>query len=112
MSALSNTNCEICNKTSIAANDLQSEQWLQELPGWKIIHSEGMPHLLKRYQFKNFNEALNFTNKIGEIAEQENHHPKLCTEWGSVEVQWWTHSIGGLHKNDFIMAAKTELQIQ
>lgn len=109
MSKLASNNCDICNKDSLTVTDQQSKQWLRELPGWEIVHFEGTPHLLKRYKFKNFVEALTFTNKTGSLAEEENHHPKLCTEWGSVEVQWWTHSIGGLHKNDFIMAAKTDL---
>ena len=57
---------------------------------------------------KNFREALAFTNQVGEIAEAQGHHPGLLTEWGKVTVTWWTHKINGLHKNDFIMAAKTD----
>jgi 4a-hydroxytetrahydrobiopterin dehydratase len=59
-------------------------------------------------KFKNFSQALEFTNKIGAIAEEEDHHPLIITEYGRVTVDWWTHMIGGLHKNDFIMAAKTD----
>jgi 4a-hydroxytetrahydrobiopterin dehydratase len=58
--------------------------------------------------YKNFVEALHFTNKVGELAETEGHHPSLLTEWGKVTVTWWTHKINGLHRNDFIMAAKTD----
>jgi len=68
---------------------------------------ENVPRLRRIFKFKNFVEALNFTNKVGEIAETEGHHPMLITEWGRVTVVWWTHAIRGLHKNDFIMAAKT-----
>jgi 4a-hydroxytetrahydrobiopterin dehydratase len=64
--------------------------------------------LEKRFEFPDFAGALAFTNKVGEIAEEEGHHPKLTTEWGSVVVTWWSHKIGGLHRNDFIMAAKTD----
>jgi 4a-hydroxytetrahydrobiopterin dehydratase len=60
------------------------------------------------FNFKNFLQALKFTNKIGAIAEEEGHHPRIITEYGRVTVDWWTHKIGGLHKNDFIMAAKTD----
>ena len=59
-------------------------------------------------RFKNFEQALQFTNKLGTVAEQQNHHPAILTEWGKVTVSWWTHKIGGLHKNDFIMAARTD----
>jgi 4a-hydroxytetrahydrobiopterin dehydratase len=60
------------------------------------------------FKFKNFVQALEFTNKIGAIAEAEGHHPLLVTEYGRVTVDWWTHVIKGLHKNDFIMAAKSD----
>lgn len=60
------------------------------------------------FKFRNFVQALEFANKIGALAEEENHHPLLVVEWGRVTVNWWTHKIGGLHKNDFIMAAKAD----
>jgi 4a-hydroxytetrahydrobiopterin dehydratase len=63
---------------------------------------------MRAFKFKNFTEALAFTDQVGEIAEEEGHHPALFTEWGKVTVRWWTHKIGGLHENDFIMAAKTD----
>jgi 4a-hydroxytetrahydrobiopterin dehydratase len=67
-----------------------------------------MKRLERTFKFKNFTQALEFTNKVGAIAEEEDHHPRIVTEWGRVILQWWTHVIGGLHKNDFIMAAKTD----
>ncbi|MBV9691739.1 MAG: 4a-hydroxytetrahydrobiopterin dehydratase [Ktedonobacteraceae bacterium] len=60
------------------------------------------------FTFKNFVEALAFSNKVGELAEQEGHHPALLSEWGKVTVTWWTHAMKGLHKNDFVMAACTD----
>ena len=60
------------------------------------------------FRFSNFAEALTFTDKVGELAETEGHHPAILTEWGRVTVTWWTHKIRGLHRNDFIMAAKTD----
>ncbi len=60
------------------------------------------------FSFNNFGEALEFTNKVGKVAEAEGHHPAILTEWSRVTVSWWTHKIRGLHRNDFIMAAKTD----
>ena len=81
---------------------------LQGLDGWEVVEAEGIFQLRKSYAFKNFAEALRFTNQVGELAESANHHPEILTEWGKVTITWWTHAIGGLHKNDFIMAAKTD----
>ena len=67
-----------------------------------------MDHLERVFQFPDFAQALAFTNRVGALAEEEGHHPALLTEWGKVTVAWWTHAIGGLHRNDFIMAAKTD----
>ena len=75
---------------------------------WAIKEVDGMKRLERVFKFKNFAEAKEFTNEVGRIAEEEDHHPLIITEWGKVTVNWWTHKIGGLHKNDFIMAAKTD----
>jgi 4a-hydroxytetrahydrobiopterin dehydratase len=69
---------------------------------------DDMKRLEKVFKLKNFVQALEFTNKIGAAAEEENHHPLIITEWGKVTVQWWTYVVNGLHKNDFIMTAKTD----
>ena len=69
---------------------------------------DGVKRLERVFKLKNFVEAIAFTNKIAVIAEEQGHHPLIITEWGRVTVQWWTHKIKGLHKNDFIMAAKTD----
>jgi 4a-hydroxytetrahydrobiopterin dehydratase len=79
-----------------------------QIPEWQVKEVGGEKRLERSFKFKNFAQALEFTNKVGAIAEQEDHHPLLVTEWGRVTVDWWTHKIGGLHKNDFIMAAKTD----
>ena len=72
---------------------------------WKVI---GEHHLEKEYSFKNFKEALDFTNRVGAIAEEEGHHPDISLSWGKVKLQLWTHKIGGLSENDFILAAKAD----
>lgn len=78
------------------------------IPEWDLIEVDKIKRLERKFKFKNFEEAMDFTNRVGELAEKEDHHPALLTEWGSVTVTWWTHSVGGLHRNDFIMAAKTD----
>jgi 4a-hydroxytetrahydrobiopterin dehydratase len=77
-------------------------------PDWEVVERENILRLERVFKFKNFVQALEFTNRVGKIAEEEGHHPALLTEWGKVTVTWWTHKIKGLHRNDFIMAAKTD----
>ena len=79
-----------------------------QVPEWQVIERGGIKRLERRFRFDDFAQALSFTNKVGEQAEEEGHHPALLTEWGKVTVTWWTHKIGGLHRNDFIMAARTD----
>ena len=79
-----------------------------EVASWSIVDRDEIKRLERTFKFKDFAGALSFTNKIGRIAEEEGHHPSILTEWGKVTVTWWTHKIKGLHRNDFIMAAKTD----
>jgi 4a-hydroxytetrahydrobiopterin dehydratase len=88
--------------------DRDINRLMAELPGWEVHERKGVPQLEKSYQFKDFSQALAFTNRVGQLANQEDHHPAILTEWGKVTVTWWTHRIKGLSMNDFIMAAKTE----
>ena len=100
--------CEVCH---IGAPKVTAEEvalFRQQVPEWVIVERDGIERLERVYTFPNFVTALAFTNKVGEVAEEEGHHPALLTEWGKVTVGWWTHKIGGLHRNDFIMAAKTD----
>ena len=107
MSSLAGKSCSACRKGTPPATADQVAAWLPQLPDWQLIEIDGVQRLQKVFTFKNFAQALQFTNQVGTLAEQENHHPELLTEWGKVTVTWWTHAIGGLHENDFIMAAKT-----
>ena len=75
---------------------------------WKIINEH---HLEKEYSFKNFKEALDFTVKVGELAENQDHHPDIFLTWGKVKVTIWTHKIDGLTESDFIFAAKTDREL-
>lgn len=108
MSSLRYKSCEACRAGAPLATPEEVTRYLAELPGWQITTVANIPRLQRIFKFENFEQALQFTNKVGAIAEQENHHPAILTEWGKVTVTWWTHKINGLHVNDFIMAAKTD----
>ncbi len=86
----------------------QIYQYMPQLPDWRVTQADGEKRLERVFTFKDFAQALAFTDKVGAIAEQEDHHPMLVTEWGKVTVYWWTHKIRGLHVNDFVMAARTD----
>jgi 4a-hydroxytetrahydrobiopterin dehydratase len=77
-----------------------------QIAEWTLIERDGIPRLERVFRFTNFAQALAFTNLVGALAEEEGHHPAILTEWGRVTVTLWTHKIRGLHRNDFIMAAK------
>jgi 4a-hydroxytetrahydrobiopterin dehydratase len=80
----------------------------RQVPDWNLIEPESILQLERKFRFSNFAEALSFTNRVGALAEAEGHHPAILTEWGQVTVRLWTHAIKGLHRNDFIMAAKID----
>ena len=100
--------CEPCNKNMPVMTEAEVSESLKPLRGWRAEDRGGVLQLEKVYKFGNFKEAMAFTNAVGDVAEAEGHHPALLTEWGKVTVTWWTHKIGGLHKNDFIMATRTD----
>ncbi|MEH6624941.1 MAG: 4a-hydroxytetrahydrobiopterin dehydratase [Motiliproteus sp.] len=108
MSQLSNQSCEACRADAPRVQEPELTQLLQSIADWQQVKSNNIPQLQKVFSFKNFRQALAFTNQVGELAEQQGHHPALLTEWGQVTVTWWTHKILGLHLNDFICAAKTD----
>ncbi|RZQ56743.1 4a-hydroxytetrahydrobiopterin dehydratase [Pseudidiomarina tainanensis] len=108
MSELKQQTCEACNADAPKVSDAELAELIREIPEWTPVVRDGVMQLEREFKFKNFKLALAFTNKVGEIAEAEFHHPTLVTEWGKVTVTWWTHAINGLHKNDFIMAARTD----
>ncbi len=109
MNTLTKKTCEACRVGAPHATDEERERYLPLIPDWKIVREDGIDKLERTYSFSNFAEALAFTNDIGALAESENHHPDLTTRYGSVTVVWYSHKIKGLHLNDFIMAAKSDL---
>jgi len=108
MKPLSEERCVPCHGGVPPLQDDEIRSLLAEIPDWQVLEVQGEKRLQRTYKVRDFNEALEFTNRIGEIAEKEDHHPLIITEWGRVTVAWWTHAIHGLHRNDFIMAAKTD----
>jgi 4a-hydroxytetrahydrobiopterin dehydratase len=108
MDTLKQMKCVPCRGDEPALTDEEIEELRPQVPDWQIAEPDYIKRLQRVFKFKNFAEALQFTNKVGALAEAEDHHPALLTEWGKVTVTWWTHKIKGLHRNDFIMAAKTD----
>jgi 4a-hydroxytetrahydrobiopterin dehydratase len=108
MEALKEMRCEACRRDAPTVSGAEQQELLTQIPEWRVTEEDGVPRLSRTFAFPDFAAALEFTNRVGAIAEEEGHHPALLTEWGRVTVQWWTHKIRGLHKNDFIMAARTD----
>ncbi len=108
MNDFAGMHCTAITATTPRLTDQEIGEYQARLPDWEIYTRDGEPRLEKVFQFKDFNQALDFTNRVANAANQEDHHPAILTEWGRVTVTWWTHRIHGLHMNDFIMAAKTD----
>jgi len=108
MDKLKDKTCEACHAGAPQVTAEEIQLLNSQIPDWKIIEEDKIKKLQRIYNFKNFVDALDFTNRVGVAAEKEDHHPRITTEWGKVTVTWWTHKIKGLHRNDFIMAAKTD----
>ncbi len=106
--SLSQQTCVACRKDAPRITEQEIAELHPQIPDWKIVERDGIQRLERVFTCQNFSAALDLTNRIGAIAEAEGHHPALLTEWGRVTVTWWTHKIRGLHRNDFIMAAKTD----
>lgn len=108
MTSLTQEKCEACRADAPHVSDEELAELIKLIPDWNIEVREGIMQLEKSFPFKSFSEALDFTNRVGALAEEQGHHPSLLTEWGKTTVTWWSHKIKGLHRNDFIMSAKTD----
>jgi 4a-hydroxytetrahydrobiopterin dehydratase len=104
--------CVACRRDAPQVTDSEIAELQPQVPDWELVEIDGVKRLRRVFTFDDFASALAFTNRVGEIAEDEGHHPALLTEWGRVTVNWWTHKIKGLHRNDFVMAAKTDALTQ
>ena len=107
MEDLNAIKCEVCKVGAPLISDEKIAEYIQKIPQWNITDEEGIKKLICKFQFKNFRQTLAFINKVGNIAEENGHHPRILAGYNYVTL-WWTHKIKGLHLNDFIMAAKTD----
>ncbi|WP_043317130.1 4a-hydroxytetrahydrobiopterin dehydratase [Microbulbifer sp. HZ11] len=112
MTELAAQACEACRADAPLVSDEELATLIREIPDWTPMVRNDVMQLERVFKFRNFKQALAFTNRVGAIAEEVGHHPALLTEWGKVTVTWWSHEAGGLHKNDFIMAARTDKQLE
>ena len=108
MSDLKDLQCTSCQVDIPKLTDRDSHLLNKQIPEWTIKKRSEIYQLERVFTFENFKYAIEFTDKVAAMAEEQAHHPKLITEWGKVTVTWWSHKLKGLHQNDFICAAKTD----
>lgn len=108
MDPLTQQKCTACRKDSPRVTEAEIAELKPQIPAWDLAERDGLPRLERVFKFTSYAEALAFTNRVAGLAEAEGHHPALLLEWNRVTASWWTHKIRGLHRNDFIMAAKTD----
>ena len=108
MTDLRQMKCVACRAGEPTVTEDEMNMLLPQIPEWQVKEVDGVKRLERVFSFKNFAEAMQFINKVGEMAEAENHHPLVIMEYDKVTLNWWTHKVKGLHMNDFIMAAKID----
>lgn len=109
MSKLFQKHCVACDGETPPFTVAEISKFKSQISNeWNVIDDHGIKKLRRYFKFKNFKQAIEFINKVGEIAEAQGHHPEIQFGWGHATITWWTHAIGGLFSNDFIMAAKTD----
>ena len=108
MDDLSKQACEACRADAPRISDDELKRLMSAIPDWEIIVVDGVMQLTRAFSFGDFAQAMAFSNRVGDLAEAAGHHPAILTEWGGVKVTWWSHKIRGLHRNDLIMAARTD----
>ena len=108
MDTLISLKCVACRAGEPTVSDAEILEYQPQIPDWEIMERDGVKRLERVFRLRDFAQALAFTDRVGELAESEGHHPAILTEWGRVTITWWTHKIKGLHRNDFIMAARTD----
>lgn len=106
MDSLLQKKCIACEGGAFALSRTEAEVLLRQVSGWKL--SDDAKRISREFPFPDFKSALDFVNRVGAIAEEEGHHPDIFLSWGKVRVELWTHAVGGLSENDFILAAKID----
>lgn len=109
MPELAQEKCEVCEVGAPTVTQAEMFAFQPQIPEWKVVERDGVKRLERSFRFPDFASALAFTVRVGELAEQEGHHPTIVTAWGRVTVTWYTHKIKGLHRNDYVMAARTDV---
>ena len=107
MKQLSKQTCEACSIDATVLCESEIEALMPEVPGWERVIENDIQKLKRVFQTGNYTKSIQFTNAVAQLAETADHHPLIIVEYSLVTVVWWSHKIKGLHKNDFIMAAKT-----
>lgn len=106
--ALAFEKCVACRPGSPEITDLEISDLLPQIPRWNLVLDAGTRRLERQFTFQDFKKPMELANLIANASEREGHHPCITTEWGKLTVSWSTYAIGGLHRNDFIMASKTD----
>jgi 4a-hydroxytetrahydrobiopterin dehydratase len=105
MSELADRQCVPCRGGVPPMKGEQITEMSSQLPDWQVVNEH---HLQRLYRFKDFRETLDFVNRVGELAEEQGHHPDICFGWGKADITIWTHKIDGLTESDFVLAAKID----
>ena len=109
---LAREKCVACRRDSPKVTPEEIAELHPIVSDWKLTETDGIKRLERTFRVRDFAEAMGFASAVGEGAEEEGHHPRMTVEWGRVKIDWWTHKIRGLHRNDFVMAAKTDTLYQ
>lgn len=105
---LKTSHCEACQESVPRITQREIDEFMPLIPDWRIVELDGVQRLQRELEFDDFVQALEFVNKIGQLAEAEGHHPSILLEYGHVTLTWWTRKVRGLHVNDFIMVARSD----
>lgn len=111
MTELKTRHCEACEEGAPRITQREIDEFMPLVPDWRIVEIDGIQRLQREFRFNDFVEALAFVNKVGELAEAEGHHPTILLEYGRVTLTWWSHKVQGLHVNDFIMVARSDVLV-
>jgi len=103
---LASERCEACRPGAPMVPEAEEAALLVEIPGWTIVELRDVKRLRRTVRVDGWEPAVAFANDVARLATEADHHPRIVIEWGKVTVDWWTHAIGGLHRNDFVMAAR------
>ena len=108
VSGLTQSSCVPCRGGVPTLSDPEIASLMPQVADWRVTEIDGVKRLEREFRFKDWKSAMAFAVQVGELAEREQHHPDLHVAWGRVRVETWTHKIRGLHRNDFVLAAKVD----